>query len=73
VQLGQYIEKITSVFVQRGMLEGILLAGLLDMRAADLFAQYINRTGDVQTAVLALVHVHPKKFKDTRVDQWVKR
>lgn len=41
-------------------------------RAVDLFSHYINLTGDVQTAVLVLLHVVPKTFKDPRVENWVK-
>jgi hypothetical protein len=56
---------------KQGSLEGILLTGLTTS-AVDVFEQYINIVGDVQTASLVLSHVVPKKFKDSRVENWVK-
>lgn len=60
-------------FIKKGNLEGILLTGLLDINAVNLFEQYVNITGDIQTAVLSLSHVIPQKFQDSRVVQWIKK
>jgi hypothetical protein len=67
-----FIESSIEEHQKKGQLEGVILTGL-EARAVDIFAQYVNLTGDVQTAALALSHIIPKKFKDARVEQWVKR
>lgn len=71
IELMQYIENLINELTVQGSLEGVLLTGL-DNRSVDLFQEYINFTADIQTPVLALAHVVPKKFKDTKVDKWVK-
>ncbi len=67
----QFLEVRLNEAKKYGRLEGVILTGL-DERSLDIFEQYVNNTGDIQTASLALSHVVPKKFKDTRVDHWIR-
>ena len=71
IKLLQYIENLVLELTKQGSLEGILLTGLTGS-AVDIFEQYINLIGDVQSASLILSHVFPKKYKDLRVENWVK-
>lgn len=32
---------------------------------------YLDRTGDVQTPVMAVAHAVPKRFKDERASRWL--
>jgi len=70
-ELLQYVERLIEELRIQCKLEGVLLTGL-DQRSVEFFQQYINLTGDVQTAVLVLSHVVPKRFKDSKFDQWIK-
>jgi len=70
-ELIQFIDSLVIEFTKKGALEGIIITGL-EPKGVDIFEQYINITGDVQTATLALSNVVPKKFQDVRVLQWVK-
>jgi hypothetical protein len=53
-----------------GNLEGILLHGF-SPSGVDLLAKYVDLTGDVQTASLAMGYVHGKRFFDRRVTTWI--
>jgi len=53
-----------------GSLEGLVLTGLSPL-ALDLLENYINRTGDVQTAALVTAHAVPVLFKDERAEYWM--
>ncbi|RKO83131.1 hypothetical protein BDK51DRAFT_23705 [Blyttiomyces helicus] len=53
-----------------GNIQGILLTGLTSA-GVDLFENYVDRTGDIQTACLLLSTVVPRRFVDYRVDDWV--
>eukprot|EP01114_Cavostelium_apophysatum_P012662 TRINITY_DN288_c0_g1_i6.p1 TRINITY_DN288_c0_g1~~TRINITY_DN288_c0_g1_i6.p1 ORF type:complete len:932 (+),score=212.05 TRINITY_DN288_c0_g1_i6:136-2931(+) len=70
-ELSQFITNAISDLTKQGALEGILLTGL-DAAGITIFEQYINNTSDIQTAVLALSHVVPKRFTDARVEKWVR-
>ncbi len=71
-ELIDFVSKKTQELAKSGALEGLLLTGLTDSKAVDLFEHYVNFTADVQSAAVVLSHVVPKKFKDARVDKWVK-
>jgi len=55
-----------------GNIDGLLLTGLTPM-GVQLFEQYVDRTGDIQTASLVMSLVSPKQFSDSRIDDWVER
>jgi hypothetical protein len=56
--------------VKCGEVHGILLTGLTQL-GVDLFEQYVNKTGDVQTAAAALSFCAPRRFEDPRVVKWI--
>lgn len=58
--LSIYISNITQAHVSSGDLSGILLTGLGTPGAVKLLSNYVTRTGDVQTAVLALAPAIPR-------------
>ena len=68
-RLTTHCDKLMESVVSKGAVEGILLTGL-DERAMDLFQVYINRTGDLQTAVLAMCHTAPAFLRDARANAW---
>lgn len=65
-----YIEKLVRQMVTSGDIEGVFLTGLTK-EGVDLFEQYVNKTGDIQTAALVLSFCVPRKFQDKRVEEWV--
>ncbi|TPX38382.1 hypothetical protein SeMB42_g06774 [Synchytrium endobioticum] len=69
-QLTAYIRKTTQQMRQTGNIEGLLLTGLTSV-GVDLFEEYVDCTGDVQSACLVMSLVVPKRFVDVRVDSWV--
>eukprot|EP01117_Protostelium_nocturnum_P018083 TRINITY_DN7488_c0_g1_i2.p1 TRINITY_DN7488_c0_g1~~TRINITY_DN7488_c0_g1_i2.p1 ORF type:complete len:899 (-),score=298.73 TRINITY_DN7488_c0_g1_i2:10-2706(-) len=69
-ELIHFIENSIQENQKKGNVEGIILTGL-DSRAMEIFEQYVNTTGDVQTAALVMGHL-PKKLRDQRVDLWIK-
>ncbi|KAJ3036161.1 hypothetical protein HDV00_003017 [Rhizophlyctis rosea] len=65
-----YINQLTSSMVSEGNVAGLPLTGLTPM-GVELFDRYVDRTGDVQTASLILSMVSPRRFTDSRVEDWV--
>jgi len=65
-----YVKKITEDYTVDGDIEGILLTGLTK-EGVQLFEEYVDRTGDVQTPTLVLSQVIPKEFKDKRAEKWL--
>lgn len=57
-QVTSFLRGASASAVAAGAVEGVVLTGL-GRRAADLFAARLARTGDLQTAVLALARTHP--------------
>lgn len=68
-RLDEFIKLQTSYSCISGNIEGLVLTGLTD-RAVDLFARYISRHNDLQTAVLALSFSCPVFVADARFDAW---
>jgi len=68
--LNNYLKDIASYSINNGNLEGLLLTGLTPL-GIDLFEQYINKTGDIQTTCLVLSQVVPKVFTSSKVVEWV--
>lgn len=63
-ELMKFLEQLSRRSIQSGDLEAIILTGFTFPDAIELFKKYINRTGDVQTAVLLLSHCPPRMFKE---------
>lgn len=70
-QLSGFIADKTRRAIDKGDLEGIVLTGLASSQTIDLFEKYVNRTGDVQTAALAMSYCVPRDFRDERVEMWI--
>ena len=68
-KLTRFIHKQTDMVVARGLQEGVLLTGLGE-KAIDLFQNFMNRTEDLQTSVLALSHTAPLHIRDPRFLAW---
>ncbi|TPX34999.1 hypothetical protein SmJEL517_g02515 [Synchytrium microbalum] len=69
-QLTAYIRKTTQKMRQTGNIEGLLLTGLTSS-GVDLFEEFVDRTGDVQSACMVMSLVVPRRFTDYRVESWV--
>ncbi|CAI2164423.1 11509_t:CDS:10 [Funneliformis geosporum] len=69
-ELNNFLHGITEKVIATGNIDGIILTGLTP-EGVSLFENYINNTCDVQTASLALSFCVPRKFKDSRVTNWV--
>jgi hypothetical protein len=67
--LTNFLEGVTKTAVSSGDLEGIILTGVSE-ESTRLLQEYINRTGDVQTAALVSAFASPRHFKDERVEYW---
>ncbi|MCJ1274447.1 hypothetical protein MMC21_002243 [Puttea exsequens] len=68
-ELTQYINDTTAECVREGDIEGVVLTGLTE-QAVNLFENYIHKSSDLQTAVLAMAFTCPRDFSDARVDMW---
>ena len=64
------MSRLETSVVSRGHLEGLAVTGL-SREGIDLLQAYVDSTGDVQTACLAMGHVVPSRFKDDRVSVWI--
>ncbi|XP_013399099.1 GATOR complex protein MIOS-like isoform X2 [Lingula anatina] len=70
-KLMEYIDTLTAEMINGGVLEGILLTGF-GRDGVDLLQKYVDNTGDVQTASLAVVQALPGEIsKDIRVQTWI--
>lgn len=65
-----YIQTTTDTLLAAGEIDGMILTGLTEL-GLDLLTNYVNRTGDIQTASLASSVAVPRYFKDSRVEEWV--
>ncbi|KAI8604337.1 hypothetical protein EDD21DRAFT_366575 [Dissophora ornata] len=69
-ELMAYIDTTSETLTNAGEIDGIILTGLTET-GLDLFTNYVNRTGDIQTVALASSFAVPRYFKDPRVEDWV--
>ncbi|ELU15458.1 hypothetical protein CAPTEDRAFT_157856 [Capitella teleta] len=71
-KLTEYVDDLSRSLSASGNLDGILLTGLTT-DSLDLFGQYVDITGDVQSVSLALVqgHCDPELAHDPRVSTWI--
>ena len=67
--LGNFLTATTAAVIDEGDLEGIILTGLSNS-AVPLLQNYIAKTGDLQTAVLALSPASARFAGDTIYDYW---
>ncbi|XP_065666552.1 GATOR2 complex protein MIOS-B isoform X2 [Hydra vulgaris] len=70
-KLISFIDNETTTFINTGNLEGLLLTGLTS-DGLDLLENYINKTSDVQTAVLIVLNTKViEAVRDPRVNNWI--
>lgn len=67
-----YLNQTLENLVQEGDVEGVVVTGLT-LKGVDLLERALDRYGDVQTASLVMSYIVPKRFKDTRVEDWVEK
>ncbi|OAP57533.1 hypothetical protein AYL99_08271 [Fonsecaea erecta] len=66
-KLTNYISQATKEAVTTGDIEGVVLTGTATQAAFDLMSGYVQRFGDLQTAVLALSSTVPRYLDDEAV------
>jgi cytoskeletal protein CcmA (bactofilin family) len=67
-----YLNRTLEKLVREGDVEGVVVTGLT-LKGVELLEQALNRYGDVQTASLVMSYIVPKRFKDSRVEDWVEK
>lgn len=71
-KLINYIKKLGTECISLGYLYGVLLLGLR-IECLELFQSYINRTGDVQSPAVVIIHSNdPKVLNHVKVDCWIR-
>ena len=68
-KLDKFLRDATAQAVSKGDLEGVILTGLGEP-SMDLFQEYMARTNDVQTAVIATAFTNPRYVQNERWDFW---
>ncbi|KAK2594126.1 hypothetical protein QQS21_008181 [Conoideocrella luteorostrata] len=68
-ELTKWLEQNVSLATEEGDIEGIALTGITD-KLVDIFARYIQKFHDVQTATLVLSIAHPRYIDDIRCRAW---
>ncbi|KAI1078438.1 hypothetical protein F5B20DRAFT_229493 [Whalleya microplaca] len=68
-QLTSWLEKELAKAIDTGDIEGIVLTGITD-HLVDIFAKYIEKFHDVQTATLVLSVCAPRYIHDYRCHTW---
>lgn len=64
-----FLEKAEEACIRSGNLEGLVLTGL-GKSGLSLLQNYVDRTGDVQTAAIAVSFVYPGRIEDPRAERW---
>lgn len=65
-----FLNRLADKVVAGGELEGLILTGITP-KGIDLLQNYVDKTGDVQTAALWGSFACPRFFSDERVDTWI--
>ncbi|ROT35719.1 WD repeat domain-containing protein [Sodiomyces alkalinus F11] len=68
-RLTQWIQEQVSVAMKTGDIEGIVLTGITD-QMVDIFANYVGKSNDVQTATLIMSICAPRYIDDYRCLAW---
>ncbi|KAI8957127.1 hypothetical protein F5Y11DRAFT_340799 [Daldinia sp. FL1419] len=68
-KLTQWLDKELNKAIETGDIEGIILTGITD-KLVDIFAKYIEKFNDVQTATLVLSICSPRYINDYRCRVW---
>ncbi|KAG6031483.1 hypothetical protein E4U41_007559 [Claviceps citrina] len=68
-QLTKWLQDNVALAIEEGGLEAIVLTGITD-KLVDVFARYVQKFHDVQTATLVLSIAHPRYMDDIRCRAW---
>lgn len=68
--LSSYLRRTSDRSSSRGDIGGIIVTGLTSS-GMDILQNYVDRTGDVQTAAILSSYVSPSRFSDVRVERWL--
>ncbi|KAI0901480.1 hypothetical protein F4806DRAFT_2193 [Annulohypoxylon nitens] len=68
-KLTEWLDKELNKAIDAGDIEGIVLTGITD-KLVDIFAKYVEKFNDVQTATLVLSICSPKYITDYRCRAW---
>ncbi|KAI0397765.1 WD repeat domain-containing protein [Xylariaceae sp. FL0594] len=68
-KLTEWLNKEQETAIETGDIEGIVLTGITD-KLVDIFAKYIEKFNDVQTATLVLSICSPRFINDYRCTVW---
>ncbi|KAI6091898.1 hypothetical protein F4821DRAFT_225825 [Hypoxylon rubiginosum] len=68
-KLTKWLDKELAKAIETGDIEGIVLTGITD-KLVDIFAKYIEKFNDVQTATLVLSICAPRYINDYRCRAW---
>lgn len=68
-QLTKWLDENVSLAIESGDIEGIALTGITD-KLVDIFARYVQKFHDVQTATLVLSIAYPRYIDDIRCRAW---
>ncbi|KAI1102839.1 hypothetical protein F4804DRAFT_251011 [Jackrogersella minutella] len=68
-KLTEWLDKELKNAIETGDIEGIVLTGITD-KLVDIFAKYIEKFNDVQTATLVLSICSPRYINDYRCRVW---
>ena len=66
--LTSYLRRTAEQAGDRGDIGGLIVTGLAGM---NILQNYVDRTGDIQTAAILSSYVFPARFSDVRVDRWL--
>ncbi|XP_060067051.1 GATOR complex protein MIOS-A-like [Ylistrum balloti] len=70
-KLKEYVDSLSCRMKDQGCLDGLLLTGLT-LEGVELLQNYVDRTGDIQTAALAAVYTFPCEMSNNdKVITWI--
>ncbi|KAF9227102.1 WD40 repeat-like protein [Gyrodon lividus] len=68
--LSLYLHRTAERASTRGDIEGLVITGLTPA-GMDILQNYVDRTGDIQSAAILSSYVCPAKFSDMRAERWL--
>ncbi|KIK80016.1 hypothetical protein PAXRUDRAFT_833780 [Paxillus rubicundulus Ve08.2h10] len=68
--LSLYLHRTAERASTRGDIEGLVITGLTPA-GIDVLQNYVDRTGDIQSAAILSSFVCPAKFSDMRAERWL--
>ncbi|KAI8071562.1 hypothetical protein BC940DRAFT_330800 [Gongronella butleri] len=69
-QLSGWLARVLDTVTSEGDVQGLMVTGLYT-HGMNLLENYVDRTGDVQSAAFIASFVMPRKIQDARCEEWV--